>query len=90
MEKGIKEHRADVKYHRTSNALVNHIDEEGYLPNWKKSKILKKGRYKEVRKAIESIYITTHKNINERIGDIVFAPTTANILLKNVANLPGD
>ena len=32
----LKQHKADVRHHRTSNAIVMHIDEKGHLPNWNK------------------------------------------------------
>ncbi|XP_069977506.1 uncharacterized protein [Penaeus vannamei] len=33
----IYEHRADVRHHRTSNAMVVYVDESGHLPNWKEA-----------------------------------------------------
>ena len=36
----LKEHKADVRYHRDTNALVNHIDEYGHLPKLKGAEVV--------------------------------------------------
>ncbi|XP_069998530.1 uncharacterized protein [Penaeus vannamei] len=36
----INEHRADVRHHRTSNAIVVHVDEAGHLPIWKEAEVI--------------------------------------------------
>ena len=30
----VREHRTDLRYHRSSSAFVAHAVEEGYLPDW--------------------------------------------------------
>ena len=34
LKKRIQEHKNDIRNHRTTKALVVHIDEEGHLPKW--------------------------------------------------------
>ena len=36
----IREHKSDVKFHRTSNAIVVHIDECQHLPKWEETRLL--------------------------------------------------
>ena len=77
LEKRIKEHRADVRYHRLTNALVTHIDDKGHLPKWEQAEVLEKGLSKQQRKVIEALYITINNNINQRTGDIKWTSNTA-------------
>ena len=70
LNKRVKEHKADVRHHRPSSALVNHIDERGHLPNWERAVILEKGIDKLQRKTLEALHITINENLNQRTGDI--------------------
>ena len=38
----LKEHKSDVRFHRTSNAIVMHIDQCNHLPDWEGTRILEK------------------------------------------------
>ena len=73
----IKEHRADVRHHRITNAIVNHIDDKGHLPSWENATTLEKGLSKQQRKVKEALYIATNLNINKRTGDIKWTKYTA-------------
>ena len=73
----VKEHKADLRHHRPSSALVDHVDKAGHLPKWKEAKILQSGLDRKRRKVLEALYISTNKNINKRTGDIVWATTAA-------------
>ena len=42
-----KEHKSDVRHHRSSNAFVQHVNEAGHLPGWKGTSILCKRVTKE-------------------------------------------
>jgi len=75
----LKEHKADIRRHRVSSALVNHVDDKGHLPKWDQAKVPKSDLTKQQRKAIEAFYITNSKNINKRTGDIVWADAAAQV-----------
>ena len=75
----LKEHKADVRHHRLSSALVAHIDKAGHLPSWSNAKVLRKGLNRRQRKVTEALYIATEENINQRTGDIVWAETAASV-----------
>ena len=77
LDKRLKEHRADVRYHRLTNALVHHIDDKGHLPKWERAEVLEKGLSKQQRKVIEALHITINSNINQRTGDIKWTACTA-------------
>ena len=40
LTKRLREHRADVKHHRHTSALLNHIQEEDHLPKWDYAEVL--------------------------------------------------
>ena len=84
MEKRVREHKADVRYHRTTSALVNHVDEVGHLPNWDGAMILDKCMSKQRRKAMEALYISIFNNINQRTGDIKWTKITAAVTAKQL------
>ena len=73
----VREHKADIRHHRDSNAFVNHLDIKGHLPDWKSASILEQGLRKQQRKVIESLYIATNVNINKRAGDLKWTKATA-------------
>ena len=50
----LKEHRSDVKFHRTSNAIVLHIDTCNHLPKWKETKILERNVKNDTEKHYRS------------------------------------
>ncbi|XP_076042149.1 uncharacterized protein LOC143026043 [Oratosquilla oratoria] len=56
LTKRLREHKADIKHHRQTNALVNHVDMEGHLPDWEKNTILAQRLHKKQRKFL----IPTH------------------------------
>ena len=71
-----------MKNHRLSNALVDHIEREGHLPNWERAEVLEKGLSKRRRKVIEALYIATRDNINQKVGDIKWSKATATYAAK--------
>ncbi|XP_069982210.1 uncharacterized protein [Penaeus vannamei] len=64
----VNEHRADVLHHRTSNAMVIHVDEAGHLPNWKEAGIIHEGLSKHRRIVMEAVYIVTERHMNTASG----------------------
>ena len=57
---GLKEDSTDVRHHRKSSALVNHVDLRDHLPDWGgKARVLKSGLGKNKRKPQEAAYIAT-------------------------------
>ena len=78
IDKRLKEHKADVRYHRTTSALVNHIDEKNHLPNWKEAIVIEKGLTKQQRKVLEALFIANNNdNMNQRTGDLKWCFTAA-------------
>ena len=75
----LKEHRSDVKFHRTSNALVLHIEKYGHLPDWDNTRILEKNMKKSTRKMLEAAHIITRKTCNSRCGFITWSSMAAEI-----------
>ena len=76
----IYEHRADVRHHRNSNAMVVHVDEAGHLPNWKEAETIHEGLSKHKRKVMEAAYIATEKNMNTASGRFKLSKVAAAII----------
>lgn len=76
----MNQHRADVRHHRTSNSLVVHIEKCGKLPDWTNSTILASDLKRSERRAIESAYIQTSKNMNCREGSVKLAEMASQII----------
>lgn len=83
LTKRLKEHRADVRLHRTSNALVQHIDEENHLPKWEEARTIHRGINKSVRKSLEAMYIVLENSTNSRSGFINWSRSAAEVANKN-------
>ena len=77
LAKRLREHKAHVRYHRTTNAIGNHIDDKNHLPRWEEATVLAKCLSKRQRKVTEALYITTNMNINQRTGDVKWTRTAA-------------
>lgn len=79
LEKRLKEHKMDVRYHRISNALVQHIDECNHLPNWNRAEVIHSGISKPLRKSLEAMHIVLEDSTNGRAGFINWSKTAADI-----------
>ena len=75
----LKEHKSDVKFHRTSNAIVLHIDTCHHLPNWEETKVLEKNISKKKRKTLEAAHIITRDTFNSRSGFITWSGTAVKL-----------
>ena len=76
----LKEHRSDVKFHRTSNAIVLHIEECHHLPDWNETKLLEKNVKKRTRrKVLEAAHILTRNTFNSRDGFITWSSAAAKL-----------
>ena len=64
----IKEHKNDLRNHRTTKAIVHHADEAGHLPKWNDAEPLHANLTKTQRWLIEAAYIKTGKAINMSPG----------------------
>ena len=73
VETRLKEHKSDVKFHRTSNAIVLHIEKCNHLPDWKNTRILERNLKKQTRKILEAAHISARDTLNSRVGFIVLA-----------------
>ena len=59
MEKKLKEHRSDLRHHRTTNCIMLHVEELGHLPRWENVAALHTKMEKKKRKLVEAAYIAT-------------------------------
>lgn len=82
----LKEHKADMRHHRTSNALVIHAESTDHLPNWAGATVMHSGHDKMKRRAIEAAYITMGDNINTSSGFFRLAKPVAKRILKSIPN----
>ena len=78
----LREHKNDVRHHRTSNAIVVHIDECHHLPNWEETKILEKNIKKRNRKLLEAAHIASRDTFNTRSGFITWSSIAAKFALE--------
>lgn len=79
-----KEHKSDLRYHRLSNALVQHVDEAGHLPNWDDMSVLCRGLTKKHRQAVEAAYIHIFDNLNGNAGKVKLSRFTAELILHDL------
>ena len=79
----ILEHRSDVRFHRTSNAIVQHNDTDNRLPDWQNAKVIHRGINKSLRKALESMHIELEQSTNNRSGFVTWSKTAAAIANRN-------
>ena len=81
METRIREHKADLRYHRPSNAFVAHVDEAGHLPNWSDATSIK-NLTKSQRKVIEAAFIAEGNTLNTSTGFFRLASVAATLIRK--------
>lgn len=77
----INQHKSDVRYHRPSNSLVQHIDKTGHLPDWHNVTILHQGINKRLRKVLEAAEISKNKTNNSRGGFVTWANLAATLAI---------
>ena len=80
----LKEHKADVRHHRISNALVIHAERSDHLPDWGGAGVLHSSIDKTARRAIEAAYITVEDNINTSAGFFRLAKPVAHRIIKSI------
>ena len=83
LTKRLKEHRADVRFHRVSNVMVQHIDNYNHLPKWEEANVIDKGINKVLRKSLEAMYIEINDSTNERAGFVNWSKSAAEIANKD-------
>ena len=76
----VREHRADVRYHRTTSAFVAHIDEAGHLPNWATATSLETGLTKSQRRIVEAAFIAEGNALNTSPGFFRLASAAAKLI----------
>ena len=77
----VKEHKNDVRFHRTSNAIVLHIEKCNHLPDWDGTHILGKNMTKRKRKIIEAAHIISRETFNTRSGFIPLASGAVRLVI---------
>ena len=83
LDKRLNKHMLDIKFHRTSNSLVQHIDTDNHLPEWKNARVIHRGINKSIRKALESMHIELESSTNSRSGFITWSRSAAAIANRN-------
>ena len=76
----VREHRADVRYHRTSSAFVAHVDEAGHLPDWTTATSLETGLTKSQRRIVEAAFIGEGNVLNTSPGFFRLASSAAKLI----------
>lgn len=64
--------------------MVDHIDEADRLSKWKEAKVVRRGMNKKKRKVLETLFISTNRNIKKRTDDIVWAAPAARMCLHRI------
>ena len=77
----LREHKADLRFHRKSNAFVAHAEEAGHLPNWSGAASLSKEFSKTQRKIVEAAFIAMG-GINTSPGFFRLASVVAELISK--------
>ena len=80
--KRAEEHKRDLRNHQETNAIVQHVDKEGHLPNWAAMTNLCVGLNKRDRQAMEAAYISTISNYNGNSGKVKLSKYTSQLILK--------
>ena len=73
----IKEHKRDVRLHKTTNAMVLHIEECNHLPKWDDARILTKPKDRTLRRNLEAAFISVYPSVNTRSGFVSWSKTAA-------------
>ena len=80
----ISEHRRDLKYHRLTNSMVIHSENEDHLPNWKDAVAIKTGLTKAHRKIFESAIIGSISCTNHTGGFYTLGTAICKITSKDI------
>ena len=81
-EKRAEEHKRDLRYHRETNAIVQHAEKEGHLPDWSAMTVLCQGLSKPHRQAVEAAYISVIDNFNGNSGKVKLSKYASYLILK--------
>ena len=84
LEERVKQHQADMRYCRTTNAMVTHRQQTDHVPNWHSASVIYKGECKRRRKVLESILIATSQSVNLQLGDTPLASLFAQVVREKV------
>ena len=80
----LKEHKADLRHHRLSNALVAHAERTDHLPNWTRAAVVHKNLTRQARRTIEAAYVTVEDTLNMSASVIRLAGPTSHLILNSV------
>ena len=83
----MREHRADLRYHRSSSAFVAHAEKEGHLPDWKSAAVVGQNLSKTQRRIVEAAFIATEMTINTSPGFFRLATAAANLVKKEASHI---
>ena len=75
----MREHKADLRFHRSSNAFVAHVDEVGHLPDWAGAASIR-NLTRSQRKIIEAAFIANGSTINTSAGFFRLSSVAASVL----------
>ena len=83
-EQRMAQHKAALRRHDTSNALVVHVDSDGHLPNWTQASVIRKGLTPRQRKVIEAALIQTTPHTNTSPGSHELSKVVATLVATGV------
>ena len=78
----LTEHKRDLREHRQSNAMVLHLEESNHLPRWDGASVLQECSGKQLRRALEAVYIRLEETTNTRAGFFTLSKYTAKLALQ--------
>ncbi|MPC90515.1 hypothetical protein E2C01_085506 [Portunus trituberculatus] len=81
LERRVREHKNDLRHHRTMNSLVIHTERYDYLPSWDRTRALHTSFNTRKRKLVEATYIATNEVTNHRDGFVNLSHTAASLVL---------
>ena len=88
----VREHKADLRYHRPSSGFVvawqdNHADDKGHLPNWSGAASLDRNFTKGQRKIVEAAFISSGNTLNASPGFFRLSSFAATLIRRKYPSL---
>ena len=83
----VREHKAELRYHRPSSAFVAHVDDKGHLPNWSDAASLDRNFTKGQRKIVEAAFISSGNTLNTSPGFFRLSSFAATLIRRKYPSL---
>ena len=83
----LREHKDDVRLHRDSNAIFNHVSSTGHSVNWAGTKLIYNSENTYNRLVVESSLIKHLPNFNSSTGLCAIDNFSKNLILNSDSNI---